>query len=119
MKNKILISLSILTILFLSACTTSQPGKLDEFAQCLTENDATMYGTEWCPHCAAQKEMFGSSFQYVNYVDCDKNRQACTNAGVKGYPTWQIGGANYEGSQKLYDLAKNTGCISALTDSTK
>ena len=35
----------------------------DTFAKCLTENNATMYGTEWCSHCKAQKELFGKSFQ--------------------------------------------------------
>ena len=117
MKSKTIIILSLLSLVLLSACAPGQPGKADVLAQCLTQEGAVMYGTEWCPHCTAQKEMFGSSFQYVTYVDCDKNRQACINAGVKGYPTWQVGGANYEGTQSLYDLAKNSGC--SLTPPTE
>ena len=45
---------------------TSAPGPYDDFAQCLTENDAKMYGAFWCPHCKEQKAMFGSSWKYVS-----------------------------------------------------
>lgn len=101
----------VLSLFVLTACsTTSGPGKADALAQCLTEEGAVMYGTEWCPHCQAQKEMFGSSFQYINYVDCDKYRDACVNAGVRGFPTWSIKGGNYAGTQSLYDLAQYSGC---------
>ena len=116
-KTNIIIILSIFTLFILSACAPNLPAKADDLAKCLTEKGAVMYGTEWCPHCAAQKEMFGSSFEYVTYVDCDKNKRACVNAGVKGYPTWQINEANYEGTQSLYDLAKNSGCT--LTPTTQ
>jgi glutaredoxin len=81
----------------------------------MTANGATMYGTEWCPHCKAQKEEFGNSFKLIDYVDCDKYMQQCQDAGVEGYPTWKINGTNYPGTQNLYDLAKNSGCVDALT----
>lgn len=106
-----LLLLSMVALIVLSACTTDQgPGKADALAQCLTETGAVMYGTEWCPHCKAQKEMFGSSFQYINYVDCDRYRQVCIDAGVQGYPTWKINEGNYAGTQNLYDLAQYSGC---------
>ena len=73
---------------------------LDAFAQCLADKSVTMYGTEWCSHCKNQKKLFGSSFQYINYVDCDKNQQECSSAGVQGYPTWKINGQNYPGEQR-------------------
>ena len=44
--------------------------RLDAFAQCVAEKQAKMYGLYWCTHCAEQKEMFGSSFQYIPYVEC-------------------------------------------------
>ena len=44
--------------------------RLDAFAKCLASKQAKMYGAYWCPHCADQKEMFESSFQYVPYVEC-------------------------------------------------
>ncbi len=44
--------------------------RFDTFAKCLAAKQAKMYGAYWCPHCAEQKEMFESSFQYVPYVEC-------------------------------------------------
>ncbi|MCA9477837.1 MAG: hypothetical protein KC535_01685 [Nanoarchaeota archaeon] len=109
-KNNIIFLFAAGLLVLLSACSSTIVGPADELAQCLTDSGAVMYGTEWCPHCKAQKEMFGTSFQYVTYVDCDKYPQACTNAGIQGYPTWVIDGANYPGTQSLYDLAKLSGC---------
>ena len=57
-----------------------------------------MYGAEWCSHCKNQKKLFGNSFQYVNYVDCDKNSKECKEAGISGYPTWKVNGQNYSGT---------------------
>ena len=108
MKLKIFL-LGIFFIFFISACT-SGPGKYNTFAQCLTEKGIVMYGTEWCSHCQNQKKAFGSSFKFVNYVDCDKQAQSCDEAGVRGFPTWKIGGEDYPGEQNLFKLASLTGC---------
>jgi len=83
---------------------------VDSLAQCLAKKGAVMYGTEWCPHCQNQKRMFGSSFQYINYVDCDRYKSKCRDAGVSGYPTWVINGENYPGGQPLHRLASLSGC---------
>jgi hypothetical protein len=115
MNNKItkaffIISLFALSI-FLGACSKNdEPGKFDAFATCLTEKGVIMYGTEWCPHCQNQKKLFGSSFDYINYIDCDRNQQACAEAGITGYPTWFVGGEYYPGEQSFYDLATRSGC---------
>ncbi len=86
------------------------PGEYDNFAKCLTENNATMYGTEWCTHCKAQKALFGKSFQHVNYVDCDRAKDICLQNGVTGYPTWIIGNESYPGTQSLKTLSDLTKC---------
>ncbi|MFH1317156.1 MAG: thioredoxin domain-containing protein [Candidatus Woesearchaeota archaeon] len=82
----------------------------DILAKCLTENGVKMFGAEWCSHCQNQKKMFGDSFQYVDYVDCDKRRDECTSAKVSGYPTWVVDGKNYPGEQALSRLASLAGC---------
>ena len=82
----------------------------DGFASCLSESGAVMYGTDRCSHCKDQKEMFGASFDEVNFVNCDYQRDACLIAGVGGYPTWKVGGKNYEGAMNLERLAKLSGC---------
>lgn len=124
-KNKYLIGLIAVLVLIavlgygvLSGLFSSNnvpPGKYDDFAKCLTQNDATMYGAYWCGHCNNQKAEFGDSFKYVNYVECDPNGnnakpQLCTQNGITGYPTWIINGTHYEGEQSLNHLSSLTGC---------
>jgi len=92
----------------------SEPSELDGFASCLTEKGVTMYGTEWCSHCKNQKKEFGSSFEEINFVDCDANREECLMAGVEGYPTWKINGQNYPGKQPFELLGSLSGCELAL-----
>ena len=113
MKQKILLFIVIISAVVLSACS-SGPGPADNLAQCLTDKGVVMYGTEWCPHCANQKKLFGNSFKLINYVDCDLNRKACVEAGVQGYPTWVFDELTaLSGTQQLYVLADNAGCIDA------
>lgn len=82
-----------------------------ELAQCLTTNGLKMYGTEWCSHCKDQKNLFGQAFAKVSYVDCDQERQACLDAGVRGFPTWIDSQWNpYPGTQTLARLAEIGGC---------
>ncbi len=81
-----------------------------EFAQCLTEKGAVMYGTDWCKFCKKQKAMFGENFKYINYVNCDEQRDVCIENDVKGYPTWHINGEVLVGVQKLDKLAYYSGC---------
>jgi hypothetical protein len=83
----------------------------------LSSKNAKMYGLYWCTHCAEQKEMFGSSFHNVNYVECaikDKPGElapACKAAGVKLFPSWQFDGeAPKEGVLSLHALSDKTGC---------
>ena len=62
--------------------------RFDAFAKCLAAKQAKMYGAYWCPHCADQKAMFESSFQYVPYVECGvsgsrEEAPLCKDAGIK------------------------------------
>jgi len=90
--------------------------RLDAFAKCLATKQAKMYGAYWCPHCADQKEMFESSFQYVPYVECGVSgsrdeAQVCKDAGIKHFPTWQFAdGERQEGTLTLQALGTKTGC---------
>tara|TARA_Y100000310_G_C20408949_1_gene681008 strand:- start:197 stop:571 length:375 start_codon:yes stop_codon:yes gene_type:complete len=88
----------------------TSPGQYDEFAQCLTEKGAKMYGTEWCHYCQDQKELFGRSFKQIDYVDCDYKKNECDIEGIKGYPTWKINGETYSGVQSFGRLSQLTGC---------
>ena len=111
MIKKTLFILFILTVsIVLTACSNDEPGDYDNFSQCLTEKGVKMYGTEWCSHCKNQKKTFGNSFQYIDYIDCDENKNECLKAGVQGYPTWVIGGNSYPGEQSLFRLSQLSDC---------
>ena len=96
--------------------STRAANKLDVYAKCLTAKKAKMYGLYWCPHCADQKEMFGSAFQYINYVECGvpgthQETEECKSAGIKHFPTWEFANASrQEGVLQLDALSKQTGC---------
>ncbi|MEO0352321.1 MAG: vitamin K epoxide reductase family protein [Cyanobacteria bacterium P01_A01_bin.15] len=84
-------------------------------AQHLTDIGAKKYGAWWCPHCHAQKTLFGKqAFEHVTYVECDEEGvdpqpNACRMAGVQSYPTWEINGQTYAGVQSLQNLAAVSG----------
>ena len=109
----------VIVLLFAAAFSAGEYRKnhrYDAFAKCLATNQARMYGLYWCPHCAEQKEMFESSFQYVPYVECGitgsrDEAPACKDAGIKHFPTWQFAdGERREGTQPLPALSTKTGC---------
>lgn len=106
----------LVAIIGLRHYATSQPGAYDELAQCIAESGATFYGAYWCPHCAAQKEMFGASARLLPYQECSLpnaqgQTQVCTDAGVKTYPTWVFSDGNrLEGTQTMASLGEATGC---------
>ena len=95
-----------------------QSHRYDSFAKCLKDRHVLMYGAYWCPHCAEQKEKFGSSFKYAPYVECGipgntrGEPEVCKDAGIKHFPTWQFPpvGERVEQVLSLDDLSDRTGC---------
>ncbi|MBI2514840.1 hypothetical protein HYV91_01460 [Candidatus Wolfebacteria bacterium] len=85
---------------------------LDAFAKCLTQKGIVMYGADWCGHCQNEKSAFGSSFRFVNYIECPKEPERCLAAGINGYPTWTFSdGRKLEGEQGLEKLAEESDCL--------
>jgi len=117
---KLMVKCLIIAIILCAGCSKAPvvTKNYDALAQCMNTAGAIMYGTEWCPHCKDQKAMFGSSFKYINYVDCDTYKDICVAAGVEGYPTWKINNNTYAGTQNIYDLASRTGCVAELVNAT-
>jgi thiol-disulfide isomerase/thioredoxin len=92
-----------------------KPGKYDSFAECITNSGAKFYGAWWCPHCAAQKALFGKSVEKLPYVECQTKSQTqnalCNSIGITGYPTWIFkDGSKLMGEQTFATLAEKTGC---------
>ncbi|HEY9738214.1 MAG TPA: vitamin K epoxide reductase family protein, partial [Trichocoleus sp.] len=85
-------------------------------ARHLKSVDAKMYGAWWCPHCYDQKALFGAeAAAQVPYVECasdGKNAQTelCrSQPEITGFPTWEIQGRFYAGTQTLEKLAEISG----------
>jgi hypothetical protein len=113
-KNNLKIAVFLIVLVVVAGGITfftGRPGKVsDEFAKCLTEKGAVMYGTYWCSHCKAQKREFGDSFQFVDYVECTEEADLCTEKEIEGFPTWIIDEKKYTGQQSLSTLSLLTGC---------
>ncbi len=96
--------------------TPGKPGKLDTFATCIKDSGTLFYGAFWCPHCQAQKALFGPSAKLLPYIECstpDGNNQlpVCKDAGVTGYPTWKFpDGSVKTGEVSLAALSELTQC---------
>jgi uncharacterized membrane protein len=95
---------------------TTESGEAEiALAKHLTSIGAKKYGAFWCPHCYEQKQLFGAeAFALVNYVECDPSgenpqRELCVKVGIQGFPTWEIKGKLYPGTQSLEQLAQLSG----------
>ena len=106
----------VIGLIIFAANKESAPSIYDEFAQCLTEQGTVMYGAWWCSHCTNQKDAFGSSFDYIDSVECSAAgskamNSTCQDAGIEGYPTWEFAdGSRVSGEQSFEYLASQTGC---------
>lgn len=95
--------------------TTSGEAEV-QLARHLTQVGAVMYAAWWCPHCHDQKQLFGQeAVQELTYVECDDAGQnpqpdLCrSKEEVRGFPTWEIDGEFYAGTQTLGTLADLSG----------
>ncbi|MEO5645889.1 MAG: thioredoxin domain-containing protein [Candidatus Paceibacterota bacterium] len=92
-----------------------KPGKYDTFAQCITDSGAKFYGAWWCPHCQAQKALFGKSAKKLPYIECQtkdsKQTKQCDDLGIAGYPTWIFAdGTKETGERTFAQLGAKTNC---------
>jgi len=93
----------------------NKPGPLDALAKCLSQKGVKMYGAWWCPHCQNQKKTFGSSWKYINYVECaigqSGQTKECKDEKIEGYPTWILpDGKRLTGEQSPQSLGSAVGC---------
>lgn len=93
--------------------TTSGPAEI-ALARYLTQIGAKEYGAYWCPHCHDQKMLFGKeAAKLIDYFECDPKGQnsraeicKAAAANIQGFPTWEIKGQFYSGTQSLEKLAE-------------
>ncbi|MDB5254220.1 MAG: hypothetical protein JWL80_286 [Parcubacteria group bacterium] len=93
-----------------------KPSVYDTFATCIKDSGTKFYGAFWCPHCQAQKALFGSAVHNLPYIECSNpdgksQNQACNDAKVSSYPTWEFpNGTRVSGEQSLKALSQATQC---------
>jgi transcription elongation factor Elf1 len=123
-NKKYIIAGAIILALFVASLAYSnyyknQPGELDKFVQCVGEKGAKFYGAFWCPHCQAQKALFGKSKDLLPYVECSNaggngQTEICATEKIESYPTWEFktatGTEKITGERTLSDLVAKTGC---------
>ena len=96
---------AIISIAAYSVYSIKKPGPYDNFAKCLNEKGAVMYGAMgWCHFTQGQRAMFGKSFKYINYHEFNELQ------GIKKTPTWVINGQWYENVQSFEKLSALTEC---------
>lgn len=132
-KEKLPLNLVVLTVLVavLFSWVTYRIQKPPEakkdyaaVAQCLKDNDVTMYGAYWCPNCQKQKRDFGDAFKLLGEVECDPRGEnaepeRCIEKEISKTPTWiqEKDGEEVKrllGHQKIEALAEAFGCSEAL-----
>jgi len=103
------------------ATSSAEPNSLDGFAQCLTSAGMKFYGSKNCGWCAQEKELFGDSMAYINYIECvDEETGGLTaecevegilTPGGLGVPTWQLPNGEMSSGYKSFEqLAELSGC---------
>ena len=98
------------------AITTPSGESEVALANHLTEIDAKMYGAYWCSHCHDQKQLFGKeAYSKIPYIECtedgkDSQTALCQSVPeITGFPTWEVNGQFFGGSQSLQTLAEASG----------
>ena len=124
--RKLIFMFLITTLFLIAGCSSTKYTKesLDALANCLADKNVKEYGAFWCPNCAKQQKMFGSSYGVlVNrdvYVECDargENPQPelCLEKNVQKYPDWEFAdGTRLVGVQDLEVIASTAGCSSPI-----
>lgn len=92
--------------------TTTSTSNSIALAKHLRKIGAKVYAAYWCPHCHTQKQRFGKeAVRHLEIIECDRRgvkpqRQLCLDKKIRGFPTWEIDGKFYSGSQTLENLAR-------------
>ena len=111
-SHKKILIVSVISVVFVfivggvgySYYNSQQPYILDEFAQCLTNKGAIMFGSSTCQYTSGQHGMFGPAKKFLD------SRDFTEDPNIKVTPTWLINGQYYENAQSLRTLADLTGC---------
>ena len=121
MLKKLIFILFFIFIISCSKTPVAETGPLDDFAKCLKNNGAKMYGSYTCSVCKKQRELFGPSFHHVGEIEChprgeNPQTQLCLEKDIKKTPTWTI--KKEDTLIEMYDEGKSVEDISEKVNLT-
>jgi len=76
-------------------------------AKCLSDKEVILYCANANAACDSQKEVFGSDFKLLNYVECVEE-DLC--GGLREVPAWQVNGEIYYGTKSVQELRELSNC---------
>lgn len=87
---------------------------VERLARFMAENGMVLYGSYQSTDTKKQKDLFGDSAKYLDYVECDAsgpnaNPDECISQKIDIYPTWLYQGKQYVGIKSLGEIAEITG----------
>jgi len=93
---------------------TADADELDDFAQCVADSGAVLYGAHWCKFTVEQVAEFGASAGYLPYSECyipDTKTKYAKCQRIRSFPTWLLpDGEFHSGLMSLAELAEATDC---------
>ncbi len=99
-----------LIVLFPKGTASKSENSAENLAACFKTQKVVMYGNDTCSECQNQKQIFGSAFSKISYVNCDFNQDLCAKNGVTAFPTWISGEKKLVGLKSLPELAEWSSC---------
>jgi glutaredoxin len=78
-----------------------------DIVECIAEN-AVLYTSKTCSHCAQQKIIFGDYYDLITKIECTEDAIQCLE--VRGVPAWRINEEFKYGVHTIEELQELTDC---------
>lgn len=99
-------------VLFFTLSSKEEPKEdtIGKLINCMQGKTIIFYGTDTCPVCQKQKELFGERFDKIMYVNCHELLEFCNAEKIRKVPTWLINGEHYVGYKSAEELMELIEC---------
>jgi len=120
--KKILVTLSILTLLililyFASDIITKTTGKVvfegyskNEFHDCLKTQNITLYMLSNNLNKSLSELQWEEELPYIKVFNCVDDKDYCLNQKIDSFPTWMINAKKINHDISISELSKYSGC---------
>ena len=114
-KKKILIILIVFLLIGFFVLNRRQGkqdlNQMEEFIQCLVEENVVIYGSQYCPACTALVDQFKGYDIKLIYVECTKEQERCAKEMQTNFvPEIQINEQNYSGLKNIENIGQAVNC---------